>query len=123
MTQVMLVDDEDEICEFLAQVLRERCGFETDTALTGEKALELLEKKEYQLCVIDLKLATALTGLDVIAAIRERQPKARVVAMSGYIDIGMRQKAEHLGVTDFFEKPQDIQPDIFEMKVKALVQN
>lgn len=80
-------------------------------------------KKEYQLCVIDLKLATALTGLDVIAAIRERQPKARVVAMSGYIDIGMRQKAEHLGVTDFFEKPQDIQPDIFEMKVKALVQN
>jgi len=35
----------------------------------------------------------------------------------------MRQKAEHLGVTDFFEKPQDIQPDIFEMKVKALVQN
>ena len=60
MIQVMLVDDEDEICEFLAQVLRERCGFETDTALTGEKALELLEK-EYQLCVIDLKLATALT--------------------------------------------------------------
>ena len=88
---------------------------------TAEKALELVEKNEFQICVVDLKLSTSVTGLDVIVAIRKKWPSAKVVAMSGYVDIGLRQKAEHLGVIGFFEKPQDIRPDVFETKIKALL--
>lgn len=120
MNKAMVVDDEEDICEFLTQILKEKLGFDVEAALSGEKALELVEKSEFQICVVDLKLSTAVTGLDVIEAIRKKWPKTKVVAMSGYVDIGLKKKAEHLGVTGFFEKPQDIRPDVFETKIKAL---
>lgn len=121
MNKAMVVDDEEDICEFLTQILKEKLEFDVETVLSGEKALELVENNEFQICVVDLKLSTSVTGLDVIVAIRKKWPRTKVVAMSGYIDIGLRQKAEHLGVTGFFEKPQDIRPDIFEAKIKALI--
>ena len=121
MNKAMVVDDEEDICEFLTQILKENLGFDVVVALTGEKALELVATNEFQLCVVDLKLSTAITGLDVIDAIRKKWPRTKVVAMSGYVDIGLRQKAEHLGVIGFFEKPQDIRPDLFESKIKALI--
>jgi DNA-binding NtrC family response regulator len=121
MNKAMVVDDEEDICEFLTQILKEKFEFDVEAALSGEKALELVEKNEFQICVVDLKLSTSVTGLDVIAAIRKKWPSAKVVAMSGYVDIGLRQKAEHLGVIGFFEKPQDIRPDVFETKIKALL--
>jgi len=121
MNKAMVVDDEEDICEFLTQILKEKFEFDVEAALSGEKALELVEKNEFQICVVDLKLSTSVTGLDVIVAIRKKWPSAKVVAMSGYVDIGLRQKAEHLGVIGFFEKPQDIRPDVFETKIKALL--
>jgi DNA-binding NtrC family response regulator len=121
MNKAMVVDDEEDICEFLTKILKEKLGFDVEAALSGEKALEFVEKSEFQICVVDLKLSTAVTGLDVIEAIRKKWPKTKVVAMSGYVDIGLKQKAEHLGVTGFFEKPQDIRPDVFETKIKALI--
>ena len=121
MKKALVVDDEEDICDFLTQIFREKLGFDVEALLSGEKALELIEKSEFQICVIDLKLSTSVTGLDVIKAIRMKWPRTIVVAMSGYIDIGLRQKAEHLGVASFFEKPQDIRPDIFEAKIKALI--
>jgi DNA-binding NtrC family response regulator len=121
MNKAMVVDDEEDICEFLAHILKENLGFDVAAALTGEKALAWVETHEFQLCVVDLKLSTAITGLDVIEAIRKKWPRTKVVAMSGYVDMGLRQKAEHLGVIGFFEKPQDIRPDLFESKIKALI--
>jgi DNA-binding NtrC family response regulator len=121
MDKAMVVDDEEDICEFLTQIFKEKLEFDVEAALSGEKALELIGNNEFKICVVDLKLSTSVTGLDVIAAIREKWPKTKVVAMSGYVDIGLRQKAEHLGVTGFFEKPQDIRPDVFETKIKALI--
>ena len=121
MKKALVVDDEEDICDFLTQIFREKLGFDVEALLSGEKALESIEKNEFQICVVDLKLSTSVTGLDVIKAIRMKWPRTIVIAMSGYIDIGLRQKAEHLGVAGFFEKPQDIRPDIFESKIKALI--
>ena len=89
--------------------------------MSGEKALEMIEKEMFELCIVDLKLSTAVTGLHVIAAIRKKQPYAKVIAMSGYIDIGLRLDAERLGVVAFFEKPVDFRLDIFESKVSVLL--
>lgn len=121
MKKAMVVDDEEDVCEFLTQILKEKLEFDVEAALSGEKALELVANNEFQICVVDLKLSTSVTGLDVIAAIRKKWTRTKVVAMSGYVDIGLRQKAEHLGVMGFFEKPQDIRPDVFETKIRALI--
>lgn len=122
MGKALVVDDEEDICEFLGKILTETFGFTVQSAISGEKALELIKQEEMDLCLVDLKLSTAVTGLDVITGIRDIRSHAKVIAMSGYVDIGLRQKAENLGVSDFFEKPRDLHPDIFESKIRNLLQ-
>jgi len=116
----LVVDDEEDICEVLAEELK-ALGFNSVSAVTGEEALRLSEHNEWKLCVIDLKLATAVTGLDVIKAIRSRWPKALVIAMTGYVDIGLEQETEKLGVAAYFGKPDDIRPDVFKGKIETIL--
>jgi len=121
MKTAMIVDDEEDICDFLSRILTERFEMEVSTALSGEIALEKLKNNDFDICIVDLKLSTAITGLDVIGEIRKKNVHTKVIAMSGYIDVGLRQTAERLGVVDFFEKPRDIQPNNFEAKIKFLL--
>lgn len=120
MFNALVVDDEEDICEVLAEELA-KTGLEPVSATTGEEALRLTEKNDWKLCVVDLKLATAITGLDVIKAIRSRRPKAVIIAMTGYVDIGLQQETEKLGVKAYFGKPDDIRPDVFSAKVKGIL--
>ena len=119
---VLIVDDEEDICDFLCQILN-RLGLETAFAVTGEQAVELIAKKHWHLCVIDLKLSTAVTALDIMKAVREKSPDTIVVAMSGYIDLKLREQAEKFGVHDYLEKPGDLGPEVFSEKIKTLLSN
>jgi len=120
MFNALVVDDEEDICEVLAEELG-RMGFQSVSATTGEEALRLTEENDWKICVIDLKLATAITGLDVIKAIRSRRPKAIVIAMTGYVDIGLKQETEKLGVAAYFGKPDDILLNVFEQKIQEIL--
>ena len=120
MNSVLIVDDEQEICETLKEQL-EGLGAEVATALTGEDALKFIEERAWKLVIVDIKLATTITGMDVIRAVRKAQPKALVVAMTGYVDVGLRQEAEKLGVLEYLAKPDDILPNAFRPKMKALL--
>ena len=120
MTKALVVDDEEEICDFLAAVLEEM-NCEVQVAISGEEALRKVESWEPSIAVVDLRLSTRATGLDVIRTLREKFPKAAVLAMTGYVDVALRQQAESLGVQSFLEKPDDLKPDRFKKKVEAFL--
>ncbi len=120
MDSVLLVDDEEDICDFLSSVLQ-KMGLDVKYAFSGEDALALIEKQKFVIAVVDLKLSTSITGLNVIKAIRDKSPQTLVAAMSGYVDVGLAQETRHLGVCDYLEKPRDIQPDIFSKKIQMLL--
>lgn len=120
MSDVLIVDDEEEICEYLCTILEE-VGITAAFTLTGEKALELVEQESFKVFVIDMKLSTAVTGLELIKAIRQRRPQATVVAMSGYIDGGLKETALSFGAHDYLEKPADLKVDAFSEKMKVLL--
>ena len=120
MFDALVVDDEEDIGEILKEELEE-LGLVTIAVATGEAALKLTEMNEWKLCLVDLKLATSVTGLDVIRAIRERRPKALVIAMTGYVDVSLRQETEKLGVAAYFAKPDDLRPEVFRRKIKAVL--
>lgn len=115
----LIVDDEEDICEFLREELA-HLGFEAVTATTGEKAIELAAQVQIRLAVVDLKLSTAVTGLEVIREIRRRRPEAKIIAMTGYVDVGLRQETEKLGADAYFGKPDDLQPEIFARKIRVI---
>lgn len=120
MIHVLLVDDEEDICDFLKRVL-EDLGFQVEFALLGDVAMRLIKEKVFQLAIVDLKLSSGISGLDVIRKIRQSTPKVIVVAMSGYVDVGLKQETERLGVHGYLEKPDDINPDVFSRKIQSLV--
>jgi len=119
MPEALIVDDEEDICDFLSAMLAEKLGFGVQTALSGDEALRLISEGSHDFFLIDLKLSTSVTGLDVIHAAREKCPKAIVIAMTGYVDVALMQKAEKMGIKDYFEKPDDLAPDVFERKIRA----
>lgn len=79
---VLVVDDEDAIREIVSAALR-RYGCHAEVAASGEEALELLQLHgEYALVLLDLNMP-GLTGWDVLARIRQRDPELPVIIMSG----------------------------------------
>ena len=120
MADILVVDDEEEISSFLAQFLSE-FGFKTDYCLSGELAFERFNREPWKLVIVDLKLSTNISGIQVLKVFKEKFPKALMIAMSGYVDMGMRQEVENLGVHAFFSKPDDLQLDIFLEKAKPFL--
>ena len=120
MTMVLVVDDEEELCEGLREML-EPLGLTVKCAFSGEEALKLIEANNFKLCIIDLKLSTAITGLDLIKTLRQKQPGALLIAMSGYIDSLLRHKAEECKIDGYIEKPRDLRQEIFSGIVQKLL--
>ena len=121
MVNALVVDDEEDICDFLKGELEE-FQFEVFTALTGEKAIYLADEKRIDFSIVDLRLSTAVTGLEVIRYLQKKWPGTVVAAMSGYVDIGLRQETGKLGVHTYFVKPDDVQPSVFRQKIQALLE-
>lgn len=101
---ILVVDDEEEICDYLKDILKET-GCKVKLAYCGEDVDQSIGKEPVDLAFVDLKLSTAVSGLDVIKTLKEKFPGIKVVAMTGYVDVSLKQQTDHLGVSKFMEKP------------------
>ena len=118
--RALVVDDEEDLCDLVKEYLQQ-LNFETSSCLTGEEALLHISRQNWDLFVIDIKLATAVTGIDLMREIRTKQPRAVMVAITGYIDIGLQQEAEKLGVKAYLLKPDDLKEEVFLKKITTLL--
>ncbi len=109
--QILIVDDEEEICDFLKEALEKR-GFEITSATTGEEAIKIFSKNSPDLTIVDMNLTSTISGLELIRKCREMRPQAKIIAMTGYVDMKLKEDAFRLGVLDYLEKPSDIQPEV-----------
>ena len=121
MLNVLIVDDEEDICDFLKEQI-ESLGYHAMTTLSGELSLKMIDEKEIHLAIIDLRLLTAVTGLDVIRYVYKKWPAAAVIAMSGYVDIRLRQEAGKAGIQGYLVKPDDVQPGVFKGKIQKIME-
>lgn len=115
-TQVMIVDDEEIVCERLKGHL-EKNGFTVDTFTESVKALEALEHKRYHVVVTDLKMAGP-SGLDVLHNIRDRGYPTQAIMISGYASFEAAREAEAVGAFDFLCKPFELK-DLTKLVKKA----
>lgn len=120
MSDILIVDDECEIGEYLCKALEE-VGLTGTFTARGEEALQLIERERFKIFVIDMRLSTPVTGLDVMKAIREKLPGAVIVGMSGYIDEHLKNMALRFGAHEYLEKPTDLVFDKFTAKMKQLL--
>ncbi len=78
----LLVDDERELVATLAERLSFR-GIEADWATSGHEALELAEKKNYNVAVLDVKMPK-MGGISLMKRLRERHPEMKFIFMTGH---------------------------------------
>lgn len=104
--KVLLVDDEEELVQALAERLEIR-GFEVSCALSGEAAVEGLRTDPPDLMVLDLKMP-GMDGMEVLRHVRRAHPGIHVIMLTGHGSEKDAETAWTLGVFDYLQKPVDI---------------
>lgn len=103
--RILVIDDEPGIRQALGQLL-EYEGYEVRTATGGTDGLAEYEKFRPQLVFLDVKMA-GIDGLEVLKRLRQLDPRAMVVMISGHATIQTAVEATQLGAYDILEKPLD----------------
>ena len=102
---ILIVDDEKDIRELVAGVLSDE-GYECRTAADSDAALEAVDQKRPSLVLLDVWLhGSQMDGLEVLDAIKAREPELPVIIFSGHGNIDTAVSAVSRGAMDFIEKP------------------
>jgi DNA-binding NtrC family response regulator len=100
---ILIVDDEEVLQDVLSTLVR-REGNNPLSAFTGEEALEILEREEVDLVLLDLMLP-GLSGREVLREIRRRDPQQVVVVITAYSSIEGAIEAMREGAFHYSPKP------------------
>lgn len=107
MNAVLLVDDERDFADLLAQRLQAR-GFTVTTAYDGEEALRLAQQGELDVAVLDVNMP-GMDGLEVLARLKAARPQAEALMLTGQNDLATAVSGMKLGAADYLVKPVPIE--------------
>ncbi|MEL6822408.1 MAG: response regulator [Calditrichota bacterium] len=102
-TRVLIVDDEQVICQLFQHTLKKR-GYFAETASDGQEALNLCKIEPYHIVITDLKMPR-LDGISLLREIKANWPDTEVIVITGYATIESAIEAMKIGASDFILKP------------------
>ncbi len=102
---ILVVDDELSMREFL-QIMLEKEDYKVTLAENGRKAVSLIDRKDFDLVLSDIRLGD-LTGLDILRAAKKKNRKVVVIMISAYATTETAVEAMNEGAYDFVPKPFD----------------
>jgi DNA-binding NtrC family response regulator len=103
---ILLVDDEPEFVENLAERLRLR-GFRISIAPNGARALELIHAEQFHGVVLDVMMP-GIDGLETLKEIKTIDPSVEVILLTGHARTDAALEGIRLGAFDYLIKPLDI---------------
>ena len=108
MSDILIVDDERDIRELIADILGDE-GFPTRTAANSDEAIAALNAEEPALMILDIWLKDSrMDGIDILKQVKRNNPSVPVVIISGHGNIEIAVAAIKQGAYDFIEKPFNI---------------
>jgi DNA-binding NtrC family response regulator len=102
MKKIIIIDDDKNMCHILSKLL-ENEGYRTESAFSGNEALQMLMRKHYDFMVVDYQLPD-ISGLDVLKQTVKYNLMIGKIMISGYGNEQIRSKAERYDAL-FFDKP------------------
>ena len=102
-TKVLVVDDEAVIREGIRRIL-ENSDFQVETCASGRLALEMIQEKDFDLVITDLKMP-GMGGMEVLKTIKILQPEVPVLIITGYSTVDTAVEAMKNGAVDYVAKP------------------
>ena len=103
--RILIVDDEAEITEILADLLSE--DYDCSRAGSAEEALTRLREDQFHLVISDITMP-GMSGLDMIPHVKEHSPDTVVVMISGMQTVESAISALRVGAFDYLMKPFDL---------------
>ena len=115
---ILIVDDEEAILESLEMTLAPE--YHVFTALSGEEGLEILEREDIALIIVD-QVMPGMTGVDILEHVSERSPRTIRMLLTGYADMNSLVRAINDGrIYRYLPKPWE--PDELRMNVKRALE-
>lgn len=106
LARVLVIDDDEAFCRVLARSLRQQ-GIDTAIAHNGADGIAEALRFQPDGITLDLKLGED-NGLQLIQALREACPDARIVLATGFASIATAVDAIHRGAWNYLPKPFDM---------------
>src|SRR3990172_1370088 len=106
-TEILVVDDEKETRDLLKEFLS-RQGFVVSVAGGGQRAIDLLREREFELMLVDLKMPR-VDGFEVLKEMGQLGRRTLAIAMTGFGSTQTAAEVMGAGAYDFVTKPFHLQ--------------
>ncbi len=110
---ILIVDDDKLVNEFIGETLQ-RTRHDITTAFSGEEAMTLLEQKNYDIVLTDIKMHK-ISGMDLLRHLRATSPDTVVLMITAYGKVKNAVEAMKMGAFDYMIKPAS--PDEIELAI------
>ncbi|WP_227764689.1 response regulator [Zhaonella formicivorans] len=104
---ILVVDDQRGVRQLLETFFKEE-GFRTTTAGNGKEAVDLIERENPDLIIMDVKMPV-MGGSEALARIKKLKPVIPVLMMTAYADEEKQKELLMLGAIECFLKPLDLE--------------
>ena len=103
--RVLLVDDEKDFVDALAQRLEIR-KFDVTTAFSGDEALAQFQEHTFDVVILDVQMP-GKGGVEVLGEIKKLEPLTQVIMLTGHSTVETAIEGMKLGAYDYLMKPTD----------------
>jgi DNA-binding response OmpR family regulator len=109
MIKLLVVDDENDVREFVANFFRKR-QIEVITATAGEEALEMIKQQKPRLVLLDIKME-GLNGVETLRLIKQNDPSIDVIMVTGKKpeEEDACKQCRELGALAYIHKPLELE--------------
>ncbi len=103
MKNILLIDDDPVVRSLASGILRKN-GYNVQTAKEGTEGLEIVKKNLPDLVITDYQMP-GMSGMDVLAKLKEINPALPVIMLTAFGDASLTIKTMQTGAFDYIEKP------------------
>ena len=112
--RILVAEDEEITLNNIVEALQEE-GYEVTGTKDGLQAKGLIEKGNFDVLITDIKMP-GLSGLDLLANVKEQIPETEVIIITGFGSIGSAVDAMKIGAYDYITKPFDLDELVIRLK-------
>jgi len=107
MKKILVIDDDLETCNFLAEIFSEE-GWQVASSQSAETALTAVERQPFDLIVSDINLGGRMNGVQLLKEFKKTTPASEVILISGFGTLETAVEAVREGAFDYISKPFNV---------------